>query len=66
VTLAKVQRMTTNYFPLILQSMLQGIALGVHALWQASLANPWMFVVFAAVIVLAVIGRPARRRRRRY
>ena len=58
--------MTTNYFALILQSMLQGFVFGVHALWQASLANPWMFVVSAAVILLAVIGRPARRHRRRY
>jgi hypothetical protein len=58
--------MTTNYFPLILESILRSLWIDVHALWQAALENPWIFVVFAAVIVVAVIGPPARRRRRRY
>lgn len=56
--------MTATYVPLILESFLRGLAMDAPVIWQAALANPWIFVVFAPVLVLAVIGRPARRRRR--
>jgi hypothetical protein len=58
--------MTTNYVPLIIESIFRGLAIDAHAIWQAALANPWIFVVFAAAIMLPVVVRPSRRRRRGY
>ena len=55
--------MTTNYLQLLLDSFLRGIAIDLHALGQLALANPWIVVVFGAVVVLGIIGRPAKRRR---
>lgn len=64
--------MSVNIAALLFQAVLSAIVLDAHAIWRMFLANPWMFTLVPAAILLAYVSRRLRvsvrhnRRRPRY
>ncbi len=54
-----------NLGELFLAGFLQGIGMMFAALWEATLANPWMFVLIGGLVVAGLYQQFAPRGRRR-
>lgn len=49
--------MSVNIAALFFSGVLSAIVLDAHAIWHMFLANPWMFALVPAVLLLTYVSR---------